>query len=238
MRKCCEKVRITSCRYAMGAVSARVLSLVNRSLVMSGVSGVKNLSFSCGRRTRSVFVVDLLIGSIVITGGCGVILPTGNSVQGTDGTQFSGTACNVSYLDADFDYGFDLPASAEMIRTDNDLDAETNALWTVTFDSALVNITTSVQEANPGESLIELVQSADDDALLAGGDLLLEESITLANGGDAYHSVVSLDGLTTSRVQAFANDRFYTVEVIVATDARTDDTDALASDTVLSLCVD
>jgi len=189
---------------------------------------------------RRIFVLacNALAVAVCISGGCGVMSPPADSTMDGGGTQFSGTACNASYLDGVFDYGFDLPANVEMIRSENDLDALTNSLWTVTFDGALINITTSVHDENSSATLAELVQSASDDVLFAGGDLLLEESVTLADGGEAYHTIVSLDGLTTSRVQTLVNDRLYSVEVIVATDSRSDAIDALASDTVLSLCAD
>ena len=186
----------------------------------------------------------LLFGSVGIAAclatGCNVLFGGANPPSGGDGTQFSGTtdaACAVSLYNADFAFGFDLPADAELNRFDNEQDSLL-LLWTVTVDGVLINITARVREETSGATLADLVQSADDDILFAGGDLLLEEAVTLDNGGEAFHTIVSFEGLTTSRVQALTSGGLHTVEAIIATDSRTDALDAYISAIVLSLCVD
>jgi hypothetical protein len=68
--------------------------------------------------------------------------------------------------------------------------------------------------------------------------IALEEAVTLASGGEPLHTIVNFERLTTSRVQAVVDDRFYQVEAIIATDSRTDALDASISAIALSLCVD
>lgn len=173
--------------------------------------------------------------------GCNVLFGGANPPSSGDGTQFSGTtdaACAVSLYDSDFAFGFDLPADAELNRFDSEQDWLTNSHWIVTVDGVLINITARVREETSGATLAELVQSEDDDTLFAGGDLLLEEAVTLANGGEAFHTIVNFEGLTTSRVQALVEDRLYKVEAIISTDSRTDALDTYISAIALSLCVD
>ncbi|MEK7710642.1 MAG: hypothetical protein AAB341_02000 [Planctomycetota bacterium] len=193
-----------------------------------------------GRAGRTLLFGSVGIAACLAT-GCNVLFGGANPPSSGDGTQFSRTtnaACAVSLYDADFAYGFDLPADAELNRFDNEQDSLTNSLWIVTVDGVLINITARVREETSGATLADLVQSEDDDTLFAGGDLLLEEAVALANGGEAFHTIVNFEGLTTSRVQALTSGGLYTVEAIIVTDSRTDALDAFISAIVLSLCVD
>ncbi|MDO8629418.1 MAG: hypothetical protein Q7R41_02900 [Phycisphaerales bacterium] len=207
---------------------------------MKVLSQLTPLSFAeSGCAGRALLFGTMGIVACLAT-GCNVLFGGANPPSSGEGTQFSGTdaACAVSLYDADFAFGFDLPADAELNRFDNEQDSLTNSLWTVSVEGVLINITARVREETSGATLADLVQSEDDDILFAGGDLLLEEAVTLANGGEAFHTIINFEGLTTSRVQALVGDRLHQAEAIIATDSRTDALDASISAIVLSLCVD
>jgi hypothetical protein len=189
-----------------------------------------------GRRAtgRTIFTTLILGALAAPLGGCNGVFPGGT---GDGGTQFSEAGCGSSYTDPAFDYGFELPAEAEMIRTKNESNSLTNSVWTFTDGEALINVITRVQAASADADLGTVVSFTNDLSVSAGADLLGEEEVILANGSTAILTTIRFDGLTTFRVETLSNSRMYTVEAVVEESARTADLDDLLSDIVLSLCV-
>jgi len=168
-------------------------------------------------------------------GGCNAVIPGGSGND--DGTQFSETGCGSSYTDQAYDYGFDLPTDATLVRTKNETSSLTNSLWTITESKALINIKTRVEGASADADLGTVVSFSNDLAVLGGADLLAEEEVVLGDGDAGIQTTLRFDGLTTFRVQALANSRLYSVEAVIQEADRTAETDQLLSDIVLSLCV-
>ena len=168
-------------------------------------------------------------------GGCNALLPGGSGND--DGTQFSETGCASSYQDQVFDYGFDLPANSTLVRTKNDSNSLTNSLWTITEKSSLINIVTRVEGGSADADLGTVVSFSNDQAVSAGADLLAEEEVVLPNGGSGIQTTLRYDGLTKFRVQAMANSKIYSVEAVIQESDRTEESDIMLSDIVLSLCI-
>lgn len=184
-----------------------------------------------GRMMRNCLPLALLGVGLA---GCNVLFPgDGND----DGTQFSETGCGTSFSDQEYDYGFGLPADAELVRTKNESDSLTNSLWTLAEGDSLINIITRVEAASADAELGTVVSFANDLSVSAGADLLSEEEIVLANGDAGIQTTIRFDGLTSFRVQALANSRLYTVEAVIEEAARSSDNDELLLDVVQSLCI-
>ncbi len=190
------------------------------------------------RNSRQSASLALALSVLGLEAGCNGSFPFVNS--GTDNpTEFSGIeGCATSFSDSDFNYGFDLPSDATLVRTKNESDSLTNSLWTITTDSgALVNIITRVQAVSDGVTLGSLVSAANDNSLSAGADLLTEEEVALSNNGAGFETMIRFDGLTTFRAQSLSDSQLYTVEAVIEDSARTTASDDLLSAMVLSLCV-
>jgi hypothetical protein len=190
------------------------------------------------RSTQQSAALVLTLSALSLAVGCNGFLPGGTSGQGNS-TEFSRTdGCATAYFDNEFNYGFDLPADAELIRTKNESNSLTNSLWTITESGALINIITRVQAASQHASLATVVSFANDLSVSAGADLISEEEVTLSNGGEGFQIIIRFDGLTAFRVQALSDARLFHVEAVVEESARTADMDAVLSEIVLSLCIE
>ena len=191
------------------------------------------------RNTQQSIALALSLSVLGLAGGCNGYFSGGNSGQDNP-TQFSETedGCATDYSDEEYNYGFDLPADAELVRTKNESNSLTNSLWTITESGALINIITRVQAASQDALLGTVVTFANDLSVSAGADLLSEEQVTLSNGGEGIQTIVRFDGLTTFRVQALSNVRLFLVEAVVEESARTAEMDSLLSGIVLSFCVE
>lgn len=188
------------------------------------------------RNSQRFVVLGLAISALGVTAGCNGFIPGGDSDPNP--TQFSEVeGCATSYADERYNYGFDLPADAELVRTKNESNSLTNSLWTITESGALINIITRVQSASADASVGTVVAFANDLAVSAGADLLSEEEVELSNENVGIQTIIRFDGLTTYRVQALSDARQFLIEAVVEESARTADIDALLSDIVLSLCI-
>lgn len=196
----------------------------------------KMVSGLCCNSGRAL-VGGLSVAVLFAGAGCNGVFPQ-NPDQNGNPTEFSGIeGCATSFSDDAFNYGFDLPPDAQLVRTKNDSNALTNSLWTFNASGVLVNVITRVEAVSSDDVLGSLVSFDNDLAVSAGADLLVEEVVALSNGGSGFETVLRFDGLTTYRVQALANSRLFTVEAVVEESARTSDSDSLMSDIVLSLCL-
>jgi hypothetical protein len=184
----------------------------------------------------SVFC-GVALSAAALGAGCnGFVPPT--TAPGNNPTEFSEIeGCATSYSDSEYNYGFDLPAEASIVRTKNETNSLTNSLWTLTQADSLINIVTRVQGASAGADLGTLVAFANDLSVSAGADLLVEEEAGLANAGQGMQTIVRFDGLTTFRVQALFGNHLYTVEAVVEEEARTPEMDAFLAGIGLSLCI-
>lgn len=188
----------------------------------------------CRANSNPVKTILALAAVSMALASCNGVFPGG---PGDDGTQFSEAGCGTSYIDDRYDYGFELPDDATLVRTKNESNSLTNSLWTREEGDALINIITRVQGASADADLGTVVSFANNLAISTGADLLGEEEIVLANGESAILTTIRFDGLTTFRIQTLSNSRMYLVEAVIEEAARTADIDDAMLDVVLSLCV-
>lgn len=189
------------------------------------------------RTTRGLIFSTLGVAGLAIGVGCNGSFPPDSG--GSDNpTEFSGIeGCATSFSDTDYNYGFDLPAQAELVRTKNESNSLTNSLWTFLESGSLVNVITRVEPVAAGSDLASIVSFSNDLSIAAGADLLSEEEVLLSNGGTAIQTTIRFDGLTTFRVQALSDTRLYTVEAVIEESARTTESDTLLNQIVASLCL-
>ncbi len=195
-----------------------------------------NADSALNRNSRRTPALGLALCALGLSGGCNGFFPADPGDQNP--TDFAGIeGCATSYEDGNYDYGFDLPADAELVRTKNESNSLTNSLWTISESGALINIITRVQGASADASIGAVVSFANDLSVAAGADLLSEEEVELSNKAVGIQTIIRYDGLTTFRVQALSKARLYVVEAVVEESARNADIDELLSGIGLSLCI-
>ncbi len=153
--------------------------------------------------------------------GCG-----GMPIDGTNPTNSANVvgACNTTYYNSQYLFGFDLPANAELQGiTKNEGSIIFSPGWLFMFDGDYLAFTVIVGE-NPGVTLADWVAHVVERKENVAGEQLLEVfPFTLADGTDAYfYLTFDSFGWTSYIIDAFANGynyRFVGLSEGVPTDA-------------------
>lgn len=147
-------------------------------------------------------------------------------------------ACDVSYYNSDFGYGFDLPLLARLDRFDDEPFFAFNATWTLNHESAVISFVTRVADVEPPWSLEFVVESVNQKFKDVGAFFFVETPTVLADGSPAYLSGYHLDGVTVYTMDTAVGNQLYNVKTLVTTEDFTFSADSIMMEAVTSLCVD
>jgi len=200
-------------------------------------------------RTVALVMSVLLPVAFIATAGCGWLTDFGtlsstvtDASVTTDPVDLSVDgfeACDTSYVNPDYSFGFGLDdAAVEAVQWSADDAALFAAGWEMASGDATILIVAQVLGTSYPANLALLVEAANEEITLAGGSISTVFDVILVSGDAAIQTNYVLDGTLAYRLDTVKNDHRYTLTVSTPQAGLTQTVDNDMSAAVASLCVD
>lgn len=189
-------------------------------------------------------VVMIVVAASIPLSGCGGVPPAaiggGSTTGGTDSANVI-EACNTTYYNPDFGFGFDLPNLATLERFDDEPDFLFSAAWFFGADVSLLVAVQDLPESTVSfgaDAFAVWIERARVATAGVGGTIIVDTDFTLANGDLGHILISTLQGVLGSyQVFTVKDNVSYSVSATAGLPVNESD-DALLTQIVMSVCVD